>query len=116
MSSTPISRDAVLQALSRHIGKARGISATDLVREITQDLLCDAAAERLLRSCVSELRGEGIAVCAHPKLGYFIAETPDEVELCCQFLRSRAMHSLSLESKLRKIPLPDLLGQLRVPT
>jgi len=111
-----ISRNSVLAALSQHIGAANGITAADLVRYITGDLLCDAAGERLLRSVVSELRGEGIAVCAHPAHGYFIAETPDEVDLCCRFLRDRAMHSLVLEAKLRKLPLPDLLGQIRLPT
>ncbi len=112
----PITRDTVLAALGRHIGQARGVSAADLVREITGDLFCEAAGERLLRSCVSELRGDGIAICAHPAHGYFIAETAEELNLCCEFLRSRAMHSLVLESRLRKIPLPDLIGQLTLPT
>ena len=112
----PINRDTVLAALRRHIGQGRGVSAAALVREITNDMLCDAAGERLLRSCVSELRGEGIAICADPTRGYFIAETADELDMCCQFLRSRAMHSLMLESRLRRIPLPDLIGQLKLPT
>jgi hypothetical protein len=112
----PISRDTVLAALRRHIGQANGITAPDLVREITEDLLCEAAGERLLRSCVSELRAEGVAICAHPAHGYFIAQTSEEVELCCRFLRSRAMHSLVLESRLRRISLPDLIGQLKLPT
>jgi len=112
----PINRDTVLAALQRHIGRDNGATAAELVREIADDLLCDAAGERLLRSCVSELRNEGIAICAHPTYGYFVAATAEELDMCCQFLRSRAMHSLVLESRLRRIPLPDLLGQLKVPT
>jgi len=65
---------------------------------------------------VSDLRDEGLAVCGTPRHGYYIAATPEELEETCAFIRKRAMHSLCLESRLRKIPLPDLLGQLHVPT
>ena len=108
---------AVLQALGRHIGRARGIKASALVREVRQPLgIAGLLNERRLRICISELREDGIAVCGHPRTGYFIAENNEELEESCQFLRTRAMHSLVLESRLRKIPLPDLLGQLRLPT
>lgn len=111
-----ITRDSVLKALQRHIGKENGIPATKLVQEISHETVCEAAGTRLLRSVVSQLRDEGIAICAHPTIGYFIAQTSEELNMCCDFLRQRAMHSLKLESRLRKIPMQDLLGQLRVPT
>ena len=111
-----ITRDKVLSTLSRHVGAERGIHIDRLVAEITGDLLPDPGAERRVRALVSELREEGIAVCAHPGAGYFIAETAEELESCCAFLRSRAMHSLVLESRLRKLTLPELLGQLRLKT
>ena len=37
-------------------------------------------------------------------------------ERSCMFLRKRALHSLGLEAKLRKISLPALLGQLNLNT
>jgi hypothetical protein len=55
-------------------------------------------------------------VCGHPATGYFIASNREELEETCQFLRSRAMHSLVLEAKLRGLPLADLVGQLRLKT
>ena len=103
------SRAELLAALSRHQGADNGIAAEVLAR----DLACDA---RHVRSLVSELRLEGVALCGHPKTGYYIAATPEELERTCAFLRSRAMHSLVLESKLRHVPLPELLGQLRLKT
>lgn len=109
----------VLAALARHIGQANGISAEDLVQEIigaSGDCDSDLFTTRRLRNYISELREEGVAVCGHPRTGYYIAETADELTESCNFLRARAMHSLTLESRLRRIPLPDLLGQLRVPT
>jgi biotin operon repressor len=106
---TPCQKETVMAALSRHRGKHAGIGVAalaDLVR----------LSERQVRKAVSELREEGFAICATPETGYYVAATADEIEECCQFLRSRAMHSLHLESRLRNIPLPDLLGQLRLKT
>jgi len=99
----------VLSVLSRHIGAGNGISMRELEQQL--DLL-----PRQIRTHISDLRAEGHAICGHPKEGYFIAETPEELQHTCEFLRSRAMHSLTLESKLRKISLQDLIGQLHLPT
>ncbi|MBI2801275.1 MAG: hypothetical protein HYX63_13520 [Gammaproteobacteria bacterium] len=99
----------LLAELQRHIGAAHGVSAEALAHVVD-------APERKVRQLVSQLREEGYAVCAHPANGYFIAATAEELEGCCAFLRSRALHSLMLESKLRKVPLADLLGQLRLQT
>lgn len=100
-------RGKVLEALSRHVGREHGITAAALAREA-------GVSERKLREAISALREDGIAVCGHPKTGYFIAETAEELEESCRFLRSRAMHSLMLEARLRRIPLPELLGQIRL--
>jgi len=99
----------LLSMLSHHIGKGNGIG----VKQLAQQL---GIKERHARSLISELRDDGHAICGTPKDGYYIAATPEELQHTCEFLRSRAMHSLSLESKLRKIPMADLLGQLHVPT
>lgn len=95
--------------LQLHIGKDRGITAA----AIAVALRCN---ERQVRFMVTELREAGVAVCGHPATGYFIAATAEELEATCAFLRSRAMRSLVLESKLRHVPLPDLIGQLRLKT
>lgn len=102
-------RSTVLTVLSRHIGSGNGISMRGLEQQL------DLPA-RVIRMHISDLREDGHAVCGTPGEGYFIAETPAELEHTCAFLRSRAMHSLVLEAKLRRIPLPDLLGQLHIPT
>lgn len=94
---------------TRHTGRARGIGAAALASRL-------GVAERMLRSLISAAREDGVAIAGTPATGYFVAETGAELEECCRFLRDRAMHSLRIESRLRKIPLPELLGQLRVPT
>ena len=102
-------RSIVLTVLSRHIGAGNGISMRGLEQQL--DLV-----PRQIRRHISDLRKEGHAICGTPGDGYYIAETPEELEHTCEFLRSRAMHSLTLESRLRKIPLADLIGQLHLPT
>jgi biotin operon repressor len=62
-------KTAVLDASGNHIGAANGITAKDLAAAIGMN-------EREVRHQVSALREEGIAVCGHPKTGYFIAPTP----------------------------------------
>jgi hypothetical protein len=106
----------VLAALSHHHGKANGIHVRDLVKRITSDLANGdlgngEGMERAVRKLVTELRLEGHAICAHPTSGYFLAETAEELEETCHFLRSRALSSLKAESRLRKLSMAELLGQ-----
>ncbi len=103
-----VALSALVAVLSRdHRGKGHGISAHALATKV-------GIAERGLRTLVSKAREQGIGIVATPEDGYYIATAPDEIEQCCAFLRSRAMHSLHIEARLRRIPLPELLGQLRI--
>jgi biotin operon repressor len=96
----------LLNVLSGHHGQANGIHVEHLAAKT-------GVPGRLLRKLISELRTEGAAICGTPATGYFIAQTPEELdEFCIKYLEARAMHSLTLSSRLRKIPLPVLAGQL----
>lgn len=107
---TATERADVVAALSaKHRGADNGIGARELAGQVGMH-------ERQLRVVISALREEGTAICGTPSTGYYIAETASELQACCAFLRQRAMHSLRLESRLRNIPLPELLGQLHLPT
>ncbi|MEM7399288.1 MAG: helix-turn-helix domain-containing protein [Pseudomonadota bacterium] len=99
----------VLQALSHHRGARNGISAAALAKAV-------GISARLLRRHITTLREDGIAVCGHPSSGYYIAATPEELDRACQFLRARALHSLKLEAQLRRVPLEQLVGQMKLPT
>jgi Replication protein A C terminal len=95
----------VYHHLSRFVGKDNGIHVRQLV-------MATGLSERDIRSAVSRLREDGVAVVATPESGYYIAETPDELRECCRFLRSRAMHTLHIEARLRQCSMAELLGQL----
>jgi hypothetical protein len=106
----------VLTELSHHIGKDNGIHVRDLVARITgQQAECEPL-ERRVRTIVTELRMEGHHVCAHPARGYYMAATAEELNETCEFLYDRAMTSLSQVSRMKNISLPDLRGQLHLPT
>lgn len=92
-----------------HIGRLNGIPGERLAQQM-------GMCSRDLRKAISDARAEGTAIVGTPETGYYIAQNPDELTECCQFLRRRALHSLSLEAKLRGIALPELLGQLHLPT
>lgn len=99
------SKTELLNALSQHQGRDTGIGARALAAEL-------AIPPRRLRTLVSECREEGIAICGHPATGYFMATTPEELQQTCAFLEHRAMHSLRKLSRMKKVSLPDLMGQL----
>lgn len=99
----------LVAVLQRHIGAGAGMSVEQLAFALF-------VTPREVRKLVSRAREEGIAICAHPKTGYYIASTAEDLERTCAFLRSRAMHSLVLEARLRKTSLAELLGQIKLNT
>ena len=100
----------LLSVLSQHIGKNNGVSVQQLAGQL-------GSKPRHIRKLVQALRNEGGAICAHPKTGYFIAETQEELErYYLKFIEARCMAGLVQISRAKKISLPDYLGQLRLPT
>ena len=104
-----IGKHSVLAVLYRHIGADKAIGVAQLSKQV-------GISPRCIRRLITELRMEGNAICGHPSTGYYVAETADELEQTCAFLKHRALHSLTLASRLSNVPLPDLLGQLHLTT
>lgn len=102
-------KNDALSLLQRHVGASNGVTAEQMA--LSLDI-----PKRHVRTLVTELREDGIAVCGHPRTGYFIAANDEEIRETCKFLRDRALTSLRLESVLSKTALPDLLGQLKLKT
>jgi len=106
---------AVLEVLSRHIGSEAGLSVWQLGRAVTGSAP-SSAAERSVRHAIEELRRRGHHICAHPSTGYHIAADDAELTRTCEYLYSRAMCSLEQVAAMRRVSLPDLRGQLRIPS
>jgi len=97
----------LMAAMLHHLGSENAISS----RQLSIDL---DITERKVRGLVTECRLEGFAICGHPKSGYFMARSQEELEETLNFLRHRALTSLNLASVLGNIPLGDLIGQLHI--
>ena len=102
-------KSRLLSVLARHVGRGNGIGVEALATHT-------GLPARQVRTHISDLRQDGVAICGTPRDGYYVAGSPEELEETCQVLRSRALHSLTLESRLRKVPLVELLGQLHLRT
>lgn len=113
---TDITPERVLHVLSRHLGRANGISARRLAMEASGSLAPTDAQQRNLRHAIEALRRDGAHVCGRPSTGYFIAQTPDELLDTVRFLHDRALTSLTQAAAMQRVSLPDLRGQLRIPT
>lgn len=109
---TELTRHSLLAALTRHVGRERGITARALVVEICG--AWSARAERELRHLVEQLRDDGVAVCADPAAGYHIAASSEELHASIRFLRQRALTSLRQIRQLKRLAQPDLHGQRRL--
>lgn len=101
-----ITQTALLNALAAHQGSGAGITACNLARQLD-------IAPRTLRHLISRARDEeGFAICGTPSTGYYMATTAEELHSSCEFLIHRAMKSLTLASRMRKVSLAVLAGQL----
>lgn len=110
-----VKADRVLAVLANHIGEGNGVTAEQLATECI-GRRPKAIDLRYLRLAIQELRNAGIHVCAYPGSGYFIASSADELNATCEFLYDRAMSSLKQIASMKRVSMPDLRGQLRLPT
>lgn len=107
-----INPKTVLSALKQnHYGRDNGVHAKALAVEIMHEAPT-TLDERHIRYAVSELREQGEPICAHPTSGYFYAENTGEINDTCEFLYTRALHSLAQVANLKNKAVPDLRGQL----
>lgn len=109
-----LTRDTVQFVLAMHIGEAAGVRACDLVRQICGKT--SNSAERQLRALIEEMRRAGQHICGHPNTGYYMAANQEELQRTVQFLYARAMTGLTQAAAMQNVSLPDLAGQLRLPT
>jgi hypothetical protein len=110
--------ERLMLVLARHVGRENCISAAELYRKAfrrpCQDAINDTREMRLL---IMALRRRGEPICSvsdkyNP--GYYLAVAWEEMEAFCRRLERRGLASLAQVAKLRRLALPDLLGQLRL--
>lgn len=108
----PVTAARVLAELQTRPGRDNGIHVRDLVARITGQTTPAPALERRVREFVSALRLQGEQICGKPDTGYFMAASAAELDETCRYLRGRAVSGLLIESRMRQVSMPALLGQL----
>ncbi len=72
---------------------------------------------RRLREIITRLRAQGVPICSVADTeggGYYLPAAGSEMEAYCGRLRSQALKKLTQEAVLRRVALPELLGQIQL--
>ena len=106
----------LLSTLSHHIGREKAIPMTALQTSVFGEEAGDKInGTRTLRKLITaaRLRGVPIASCTdRDGGGYYLAAAGSEMDDYLNRVRSRGMAALKLEAVLRRLSLPELLGQI----
>lgn len=115
MDTTPMEKK-VLEALLFHIGQDKKIDMWELFDEVFERPVNHRINDtRSLRKLVTSLRKKGAPICStsnDKEPGYWLDLEGTELRDYCQRLERRALRALSQAAVLRRVPLPELLGQL----
>jgi len=107
----------VLRAIRCCRGRDNAVSVGRLVLGVFSLFTYEGAyatREREVRRIVKhlvEVHGIPIASCS---AGYYVPVTAEETERACRQYHRAAMSHLKREARLRRVSLPDLLGQMRL--
>jgi hypothetical protein len=106
-------KNNVLIIMTRHIGPTRGIGMGELYARATgRDWKNRINDTRVIRLAITDLRRAGSAICSSVSNGYYLAQTESDMTGYLESLHRVALKKLSLEAGLRRMTLPDLLGQM----
>ena len=108
-----------LQAiLLNHVGPENKIGMGALYRQVFEtDFNHRINDTKALRNLITELRAEGLAVmsdCSSTGAGYWVAASQSEITDYCNRMQSRALGILRRAAAIKKISLPEYLGQVQM--
>jgi hypothetical protein len=110
----------LLDKLTGHVGRENAIGMGELFEAVFGRAVGSRVQENLnatrdLRELITELRRLGIPILSSSSpggSGYYLAESGPEMEGYLRRLRRRALGILGQEARLRRLALPELLGQM----
>ncbi len=114
---TPEHRTRILAQLTSHIGQANAIGMAPLYEAVFgrpwQHRINDT---RALRRLVTILREEGVPICsvASHDGGYYLAAAGSELSHYLRRNERRALLILTRNARIKKVALPNYLGQIRM--
>ena len=113
-----LNRTRLLSTLTDHIGQMRAIGMAELYETVYGEAWENRINDtRKLRFLVTALRREGVAICSVSSStggGYYLPAAGSELKGYLRNSKVRALRILARVSRIQKISLPDLLGQMRL--
>lgn len=111
-------KSRLLIELTQHVGRAKAVGMGELYESVFGEKWLHRINDtRRLRTLITELRREGVVICSAAMAaggGYWIASAGSELSDYCERLEGQAIKKLAQSARLKKVGLPDLLGQLQV--
>jgi hypothetical protein len=111
-------RGAILAALASHIGEPNAIGMGELYELVYGEAWGNRINDtRALRKVITDLRGEGVPICSVATSyggGYYLAAAGSELAGYLRRAERRALLILMRNSRIKKISLPDYLGQMKL--
>lgn len=108
----------LIMVLAKHVGRQNRISMPALYEAVFDDPWDDKInSTRRLRSLITELRGDGYAICssaASETGGYWLASAGSEITDYTRSLKKIGIKKLAQAAKLENVALPELMGQLSI--
>ena len=108
----------ILMILSRHVGEEKAIDMGELYSRVFGESYTHKINHtRRLRTIITALRRKGVPIgstAAKNGGGYYLVRAGSELDEYCGRLRRAALNKLAMEAKLRKISMPELLGQMQL--
>jgi hypothetical protein len=115
---TAENRNRVLVLLNQHIGAANAISMTELFEAVFNRTWDDHInSTRALRHLITAMRDDGVAICSVSTKsggGYYQPAAGSELTDYLRKNERRALCMLKRNSQMKKISLPEYLGQLKL--
>lgn len=111
-------RGAILQALASHIGGPHAIGMGELYELVYGESWKNRINDtRALRQVITNLRSEGVPICSVATSyggGYYLAVAGSELAGYLRNSERRALKILMRNARIKKISLPDYLGQMKL--
>jgi hypothetical protein len=111
-------RMRLLAELTSHIGEANAIGMAELYEAVFERPWSHRINDtRKLRKVVTDMRAEGVPICSTAVRdggGYYLAAAGSELVSYLRRGERRALAILSRNAKIKKVSLPNYLGQLKL--
>lgn len=115
---TAENRNKVMTILNQHIGSVNAVSMTELYEAVFERPWSEKInSTRALRHLITAMRDDGMAICSISSKdggGYYQPAAGSEMLDYLRKMERRALCILKRNSRMKKISLPEYLGQLKL--